>query len=103
MGRARKERVTEYAGLLAKELRRALGEDLERSVARVRGEHAREIAGLRRSIASLERRIELLLERERGRRRIKLGRWVPGGPGRPPKDAAARIAAYQARAHRRPK
>jgi len=101
MSRPRKDRVEEYGGLLAAELRRALAEDVTAAIGRLQEQQARELAELRRGITTLQRRVELLLERERGRRRIKLGRWVPGGPGRPPKDAADRIAAFSTRPRRR--
>lgn len=99
MGRPRKDRIREHAGSFAEELRRLLATDLAAALEAQHAEHRRELAELRRSMAALERRVETLLERQRAGR-PKVGRWVPGGPGRPPKDAAARIEAFRRRAAR---
>lgn len=96
MGRPRKDRIGQHAGEFASELRRLLSADLTQAVEEVLSRHERELATLRRSLAALERRVENLAERQRNTRG-KVGRWVPGGPGRPPKDAAARIAAFHQR------
>lgn len=100
MGRPRKDRISEHAGHFAEELRRLLGSDFSAAVQELRATHQKELAALRKTVASLERRVDALMERDR-RSRSKLGRWVPGGPGRPPKDAAARIAAFKAKAKAR--
>lgn len=96
MGRPRKDRIGQHAGEFASELRRLLSADLTQAVEDVLSKHERELASLRRAVAALERRVDSLAERHRASRG-KVGRWVPGGPGRPPKDAAARIAAFHLR------
>jgi hypothetical protein len=96
MGRPRKDRIGQHAGEFASELRRLLSADLTQAVEEVLSKHERELASLRRAVAALERRVDSLAERHRASRG-KVGRWVPGGPGRPPKDAAARIAAFHLR------
>lgn len=96
MGRPRKDRIGEHAGQLASELRRLLGADVLQAVAELRTAQQRELTTLRRAVTALERRVDELVERDRSRR-SKVGRWVPGGPGRPPKDAQARIAAFNQR------
>ncbi len=56
---------------------------------------------VRDELAQLSRQLERA--KPPGRRR-KIGRWVPGGPGRPPKDAIARAEAFTARQRKpRPK
>ncbi|MEE2902523.1 MAG: hypothetical protein VYC39_09340 [Myxococcota bacterium] len=52
------------------------------------------ILSLTEYIEKLEGRIEKLESLIQKQQRRPLGRWVPGGPGRPPKDAAERIAAF---------
>jgi hypothetical protein len=52
-----------------------------------------EIARLRRRVADLSKRPIVT--------RQAVGRWVPGGPGRPPKDARARINSFERRKKRR--
>ena len=103
MARPRKNRIAEYAGQLAGEVAFHLGGDLERTLAAALGEYRRELDSLRAEIGLLRRQIEVLARWNPGsRRRVKVGRWVPGGPGRPPKDAEARIAAIAARARPQP-
>lgn len=99
MARPRKNRVGEYASLLAEEL----GHQLEKRVAlRLASEHAAmhvELEALRVQLEALTRQIQALELRLKPKRRSrpKVGRWVPGGPGRPPKDAEERIAAFSQR------
>ncbi len=99
MARPRKNRVGEYAALLAEEL----GHQLEKRVAlRLASENAAlhaELQTLREEVQSLTRQLEALDARLKPKRRSrpKVGRWVPGGPGRPPKDAEERIAAFSQR------
>lgn len=99
MARPRKNRVGEYAALLAEEL----GHQLERRIAvRLAEEHAAlsvELQALREQLQATTRRLEALELRLKPKRRNrpKVGRWVPGGPGRPPKDAEERIAAFSQR------
>lgn len=99
MARPRKNRVGEYAALLAEEL----GHQLEKQVApRLAAENAAlhaELQTLREEVQSLTRQLEALDARLKPKRRSrpKVGRWVPGGPGRPPKDADERIAAFSQR------
>jgi hypothetical protein len=99
MARPRKNRVGEYAALLAEEL----GHQIEKRVAvRLATEstslHA-DLEALREQVEVLTQHIEALEARLKPKRRSrpKVGRWVPGGPGRPPKDADERIAAFSQR------
>jgi hypothetical protein len=95
VARPRKVRVGEYAGLLAEELLLHLDGRIMKSLAAGQAAYVRELERLRKEIQTLERRIETLEERLRAKTpRPKVGRWVPGGPGRPPKDADERIAAF---------
>lgn len=96
MARPRKNRTGDYARLLADELSHQLHEEVARALAASQRSHQDELAALRAEIRRLTRRVEALATRDRAPR-ARLGRWVPGGPGRPPKDAAARIAAFEAR------
>lgn len=96
MARPKKNRTSEYAALLAEELAASLGRELRRSIAAAQDAQRREIAALRSEVRRAMRRLEALRDR-RPKPRAKLGRWVPGGPGRPPKDAAERVAAFAKR------
>lgn len=94
MGRPRKIRFGEYTALAAEELRLWLSAEIDRAVRAALAEQRQEIAAVRDQLSLLARQFE------RGkppRRRRKIGRWVPGGPGRPPKDAVARAEAFAAR------
>jgi len=98
MGRPRKNRVGEYAAALAEEFSHHLARDLAKTVEASQEEQRREFLALREEVAKLEAQVRALEKRVRqGRARPKVGKWVPGGPGRPPKDAAERIAAFKAR------
>ena len=101
MGRPRKIRFGEYTALAAEELRLWLSSEIDRAVRAALAEQRREIAALRDELVQLSRQLERA--KPPGRRR-KIGRWVPGGPGRPPKDAIARAEAFTARQRKpRPK
>jgi predicted RNase H-like nuclease (RuvC/YqgF family) len=99
MARPRKNRVGEYAALLAEEL----SDQLEKRVAlRLAAENAAlhvELQTLKEQIERFSAQLEALDARLKPKRRSrpKVGRWVPGGPGRPPKDADERIAAFSQR------
>lgn len=99
MARPRKNRVGEYASLLAEEL----GHQLEKRVAlRLAETHAglsAELLALKEELEAMTQRLEAMEARLKPKRRSrpKVGRWVPGGPGRPPKDAEERIAAFSQR------
>lgn len=100
MGRPRKIRFGEYTALAAEELRLWLSTEIDQAVRAALAEQRREITAVRSELAALSRQ----LERAKPRRRRKIGRWVPGGPGRPPKDAVARAEAFTARQRKpRPK
>src|SRR5262249_2677605 len=101
MGRPRKNRLGEYAQLLGEELRLQLGLEISRSIAAAQETHANELASLRAELRKLAREIDAMARRARSSRRT-LGRWVPGGPGRPPKDAHDRIAAFESRTQQPP-
>lgn len=96
MGRPRKNRLGEYATLLAAELSTQLGSQLAHALEESARANRAEVAQLRAELRALARQVEAIGKRSRpGKARI--GKWVPGGPGRPPKDAADRIAAFEAR------
>ncbi|MCC7380418.1 MAG: hypothetical protein IT384_01205 [Deltaproteobacteria bacterium] len=96
MARPKKNRTSEYAALLAEALAVSLSSELRRAIAAAQDAQRREIAALRSEVRRAMRRLEAMRER-RPKPRTKLGRWVPGGPGRPPKDAAERVAAFAKR------
>jgi hypothetical protein len=100
MARPRKNRLGEYARLLGEEIGVQLTRELSRAIAENQKAYQAEIAQLRAEIRNLERRIETLSSKTTRGVRARIGKWVPGGPGRPPKDAAARIAAFEARVRR---
>jgi hypothetical protein len=93
MARPRKNRIGEYARLLGQELERLLGRAVSDTVAETQRGYQLEVAALRAEIRQLGRRLDSIARRP-VKRRAALGRWVPGGPGRPPKDAADRVAAF---------
>jgi hypothetical protein len=101
MGRPRKNRVGEYAGLLAEELAFHLSKELNIQIGENKEEYLREIELLRGEIKELQKHVFGLEQRLKSNKaRPKLGKWVPGGPGRPPKDAKARVAAFSSRSDR---
>ena len=101
MGRPRKNRVGEYAGLLAEELAFHLSKELNSQIVESQESYQSEIRGLKAEIKELQRQIEGLDGRIKSNKsKPKLGKWVPGGPGRPPKDAEARVAAFSNRSER---
>ena len=101
MGRPRKNRVGEYAGLLAEELAFHLSKELNLQIVDSQAEYRKEIEGLRGEIKELQRQIESLQSRSKAHKnKPKLGKWVPGGPGRPPKNAEERVAAFSQRSAR---
>ena len=99
MGRPRKNRVGEYAAALGEELSYHLQREVARAVEESQKVYLEEIASLRQEIRGLSQRVEALSKKSKGSR-SRVGRWVPGGPGRPPKDAEDRIAAFEARTSR---
>jgi hypothetical protein len=102
MGRPRKNRVGEYAQLLTEELQRQLEEALSQAIAESHAAYAREVQSLRQEVRALTKQVELLADRAKAPR-PKVGKWVPGGPGRPPNDAQDRIAAFESRGNTRKK
>ncbi|MCK6551753.1 hypothetical protein L6R52_38320 [Myxococcota bacterium] len=96
MARPRKNRLGEYAGLLGEELGARLHDEVARALAQTRDALRAELAALRTDVRRLTRQVDALARRSKTVR-APVGRWVPGGPGRPPKDAAARIAAFEAK------
>lgn len=97
MGRPRKNRVSEYSALLADELLHQVTLAVARALADQQRLYLMEIAKLRAEVHALSRELSQALRKQRPTPRVRLGRWVPGGPGRPPKDATDRIAAFEAR------
>ncbi|MBK6688249.1 MAG: hypothetical protein IPG45_27485 [Deltaproteobacteria bacterium] len=97
MGRPRKNRVSEYSTLLADELLHQVSQAVTRALAEQQRLYLLEVAKLRSEVRALSRQLEQALRKQRPSTRTRLGRWVPGGPGRPPKDANDRIAAFEAR------
>lgn len=87
-------RFGEYALLAADELRRWMAAELERTTRVALSAQRAELDALRLEIQALRRQLD---RAQRPRRVRKIGRWVPGGPGRPPKDAVARAEAFAAR------
>lgn len=96
MARPRKNRLGEHAQAFAGELERLLSEEMQRVIEQQHAEYMKEITSLRREIQRLGKQVEVLSERAK-QPKPKVGKWVPGGPGRPPKDATDRIAAFEAR------
>lgn len=96
MGRPRKNRLGEYAQLLGEELQRQLEEELGRLIQESQAAYVRELQTLRQEVRTLSKQVEVLAKRAKAPK-PKVGKWVPGGPGRPPNDALDRIAAFEAR------
>jgi hypothetical protein len=96
MARPRKNRTGEYARLLGEEISLQLQRVVRSALADAEKSYKADLAELQGELKRLGRRVESLARRVRTHR-PSLGRWVPGGPGRPPKDAAARIAAFETR------
>lgn len=71
-----------------------LVEDLERLMQTQHAAYQQEIAALRKEVSALTRQVEVLAKQTKAPK-PKVGKWVPGGPGRPPKDANERIAAFE--------
>ena len=97
MGRPRKNRIGEYAGLLAEELEIQLRQDILKTVGEAQQAYRDEIEALRAEIRKLSKKLETIGKKSSRGGRARVGKWVPGGPGRPPKDAAERIAAFSSR------
>ena len=95
-GRPRKNRLGEYAQSFGEELQRLLGEELLGLIEAQHEAYQREIHDLRREVQNLSKQIEAMNRRAKAPK-PKVGKWVPGGPGRPPKDASERIAAFESR------
>lgn len=98
MGRPRKNRVGEYAAALSEELSYHLEREIVRAIAEAQEVYRQELNELRQEIRQLSKRVDALGKKRPSR--SKVGKWVPGGPGRPPKDAEDRIAAFEARTGR---
>ena len=97
MGRPRKNKTNQFALALAEEIEL---QNESRINLRIRDERLffmEKIFGLTEYVKKLESRIDKLESIIQKQQRTPLGRWVPGGPGRPPKDAAERIAAFTKR------
>jgi hypothetical protein len=96
MARPRKNRVGELAARLIEEVSFRMGHDVARAVLEAQREYRIEVTALRQEVRELRRQLELLGRSAgpRSKGRVRLGRWVPGGPGRPPKDAVERVAAF---------
>lgn len=102
MARPRKNRLGDYAQLLGEEFQRILAEQLSQVAEEQHAEYRKELEVLRREVRHLSQQIEILSKRAKAPK-PKVGKWVPGGPGRPPKDAPDRIAAYETRTQKTPK
>jgi|SRR5687767_7600774 len=97
MGRPRKNRLGEYAGLLAEELELQLRQEILKIISDSQRAYRAEVEELRAEIERLSRKLDAATKRTARGGRARVGKWVPGGPGRPPKDAAERIAAFASR------
>lgn len=97
MGRPRKNRVGEYAELLAEELAHQLKQEMQKIIVADRKAYRDEISALRSEVRKLTKQVETLSKKSSRSGKPRVGKWVPGGPGRPPKDAAERIAAFENR------
>ena len=93
MGRPRKNRIGEYAGLLAEELELQLRQEILKILDESQKAYQEELDELRAEIRTLTKKVDAA-SKKRSNTRARVGKWVPGGPGRPPKDAAQRIAAF---------
>ena len=96
MGRPRKNRIGEYAELLAEELQIQLKQEILKTIGESQRAYQDQIQELREEIRKLSKKIDATGKKPRATR-TRVGKWVPGGPGRPPKDAAERIAAFASR------
>ena len=96
MGRPRKNRIGEYAELLAEELQIQLRQEILKTIAESQRAYEAQIDELREEIRKLAKKLDTASKKPRSSR-ARVGKWVPGGPGRPPKDAAERIAAFASR------
>lgn len=96
MGRPRKNKVGEYAANLADELLFHVNKELAATMAASHEAYRAEVAVLRAEVVALRREVAELAKKQRPTKavRSKIGKWVPGGPGRPPKDAEERVAAF---------
>jgi hypothetical protein len=79
---------------LADELIAQIEQQIQRSMTDAQEVYRRELVSLVREVRRLAKQVDALSRR---RSRARVGKWVPGGPGRPPKDAAERIAAFERR------
>lgn len=94
MGRPRKNKTNQFAIALAEEIEHQNDVRINFRIKQERLFFMEKIFGLTEYIEKLEDRISKLESQLDKRQRVPIGRWVPGGPGRPPKDAAERIAAF---------
>ncbi|MBI2375757.1 MAG: hypothetical protein HYV07_17305 [Deltaproteobacteria bacterium] len=94
MPRPRKNRIAEYAARLAEELAFQLSRELARNVQVLEAAQRRQLSVLEDDLRTLRKTIVKLERRRSTKKRSNVGRWVPGGPGRPPKDAEKRVLAY---------
>ena len=97
MGRPRKNRLGEYAGLLAEELELQLRQEILKIISDNQRAYQAELQALRAEVERLSRKVDAATKKTTRAGRARVGKWVPGGPGRPPKDAAERIAAFASR------
>ena len=97
MGRPRKNRIGEYAGLLAEELEIHFKQEILKTISETQKAYQEQIEELREEIKKLSKRLDTVSKKTRTSSKARVGKWVPGGPGRPPKDAAERIAAFASR------
>ena len=94
MGRPRKNKTNQFAVALAEEIELQNESRINFRIRQERLFFMEKIFSLSEYVEKLESRIEKLESLIQKQQRAPLGRWVPGGPGRPPKDAAERIAAF---------
>ena len=94
MGRPRKNKTNQFAIALAEEIEHQNDVRINFRIREERLFFMEKIFGLTEYIEKLESRVSKLEEQIKKQQKVPLGRWVPGGPGRPPKDAAERIAAF---------
>jgi hypothetical protein len=97
MGRPRKNRVAEYAGLLAEELEIHFKQEILKTIGETQKVYQDQLEELREEIRKLSRKLDTVSKKSTRSSKARVGKWVPGGPGRPPKDAAERIAAFASR------
>jgi hypothetical protein len=99
VGRPRKNRVGEYAGLLGEAVSGQISQEMGQALAKLERTFQVEMAKIHAEVRLVNRRMEALERRNAARPRV--GKWVPGGPGRPPKDADSRIQAFRTRSQTR--